>query len=146
MSDGARAAVKRIVALYLFALAPALAIHLVVTPLYLNEAAPDYGPWLWFNPFTVAGAVLITIAGFLHKRAVDARPADEIGWREYFEANLGFYLGGALTIAVFWNWFTVQWGPSDPASPITWIVIDTGVPLLALATGRRLWREAASAS
>lgn len=146
MSADARAALKRIAALYLFALAPALAIHLVVTPLYLNEAAPDYGPWLWFNPFTVAGAVLITIAGFFHKRAADARPAAEVGWREYFEANLAFYLGGALTIAVFWNWFTVQWGPSDPASPITWIVIDTAVPLLALATGRRLWREAASGS
>ena len=144
MTDRNLAVVKRVVALYLFVLGLALAIHLVVTPLYLNEAAPDYGPWLYFDPFTVVGAALILIAGFFHKRSVDARPAEETGWRQYFEANVAFYLGGVLTLAVLWNWFTVQWGPYDIASNLTWIFIDTTVPMLGLAVGRRLWREAAS--
>ena len=51
---------------------------------------------------------------------------------------------GVLTLAVLWNWFTVQWGPYDIASNLTWIFIDTTVPMLGLAVGRRLWREAAS--
>ena len=146
MSESARAAIKRLVALYLLLLAAATVVHLIVTPFYQPNHDPDFTWWEAFDPFMMAGSLLVLACAFLWKRRHDAAPADDGDWRAYAEVNALFYLGGVHAILLAWSWLMQVFGDPAQAQPVIWLLVDSVGPMLQLATGRRLWRETASAA
>ena len=139
-------AVKRIVALYLLLLAAATVIHLIVTPFYQPDHDPDFTYWEAFDPFMMAGSLLVLASAYLWKRRHDAARAEATNWRPYLEANGLFYIGGVHAILLAWSWLMQVFGEPAQAQPVIWLLVDSVGPMLQLAAGRRLWREAASAS
>ena len=139
-------AVKRIVALYLLLLAAATVIHLIVTPFYQPDHDPDFTYWEAFDPFMMAGSLLVLASAYLWKRRHDVALAEDTNWRPYLEANGLFYIGGVHAILLAWSWLMQVFGDPTQAQPVIWLLVDSVGPMLQLAAGRRLWREAASAS
>lgn len=132
-------ALRRLVAIYLFLLALAVAGHYLAFPLYERGPDPDVTAWLVIDWFQTAGLILLLIATFAWKRAL---PADA-GWREYLEANVLFYLTVVTALSYFPNWFLAEWGDADRQLWDVWAFIDAAVPILSVTAGLRLWREAA---
>lgn len=145
---GARnlALVKGAIAVYLLLLAAATVIHLIVTPFYQPDHDPGYTYWELFDPFMVAGSLLVLGAASLWKRRHDAALDGAADWRAYLEANGLFYIAGVQTILIAWAWLMQVFGDSAQSQPVIWLLVDSVGPMLQLAAGRRLWREAASAS
>ncbi len=137
-------AVKRLVALYLLLLAAVTVIHLIVTPFYQPDHDPDFTYWEAFDPFMVAGSLLVLVSAYLWKRRHDAALPEANNWRAYVEANGLFYIGGVHAILVSWAWLMQAFGDPAQGQPIIWLLLDSVGPMLWLTAGRRLWREAAS--
>ena len=131
---------RRLAAIYLFLLALVVAGHYFAFPLYDRGPDPDVTAWLIIDWFSAAGLILLLIATFAWKRALPADP----GWREYLEANVLFYLTVATALSYFPNWFLAEWGDADRQLWDVWAFIDAAIPILSVAAGLRLWREAAA--
>ena len=144
MTDRNLAAARRVVALYLLLLAAATVIHLIITPFYQPDHDPDFTYWEAYDPFMMAGSLLVLVAAFLWKRSHDATLNGAADWRAYLEVNGLFYLGGVHAILLAWSWLMQVYGDSAQAQPVIWLLLDSVGPMLWLAAGRRLWREAAS--
>ena len=140
----ARALVKRAVALYLLLLAAATVVHLIVTPFYQPDHDPDFTWWEVFDPFMMAGSLLVLATAFLWKRRHDAAlaPDGAAGWRAYAEVNGLFYIGGVHAILLAWAWLMQVYGDPAQSEAVIWLLVDSVGPMLQLAAGRRLWREA----
>ncbi len=137
-------AVRRIVAVYLLLLAAATVIHLIITPFYQPDHDPDFTYWEAYNPFMMAGSLLVLVAAFLWKRRHDAALDGPADWRAYVEVNGLFYIGGVHAILIAWAWLMRSWGDPAQSEGVIWLLLDSVGPMLQLAAGRRLWREAAS--
>ncbi len=146
MTDRNRAAAGRVVALYLLLLAAATAIHLVITPFYQPDHDPDFTYWEAYDPFMMAGSLLVLVSAFLWKRSHDAALNGAADWRAYVEVNGLFYIGGVQTILLAWSWLMQVYGDPAQAQAVIWLLVDSVGVMLWLAAGRRLWREAASRS
>lgn len=130
---------RRLAAIYLFLLALVVAGHYFAFQLYERGPDPDVQVWLIINWFSAAGLALLLMASFCWKRELRA----DAGWREYLEANVLFYLTVLTALSYFPNWFLAQWGDADRQLWDVWAFIDAAIPILGVAVGRRLWREAA---
>ena len=146
MNDRTLATIKRVAALYLLLLAGATAVHLIVTPFYQPDRDPDFTYWEAYDPFMMAGSLLVVIAAVLWKRRHDAALNGAADWRPYLEVNALFYIGGVQAILLAWSWLMQVYGDSAQAQPVIWLLVDSVGVMLWLAAGRRLWGEAASAS
>ena len=117
---------KRAGALYLLLLAGATVIHLIITPFYQPDHDPDFTYWEAYDPFMMAGSLLVLLFAYL-------------------EANGLFYIGGVQAILLAWSWLMQVYGDPAQAQAVIWLLVDSVGVMLWLAAGRRLWREAASA-
>ena len=138
------AALKQLVAVYLLLVGLAVAVQFIIFPFYEDHDS-DLTVWKVLDWFMAVALVLAVAGAFLRKRAFDASSRDDVHWREYVEVNGLFYGVLALTLAFFPNWFWVEWGTyPERASWVVWHAIDTAMPILFVALGLRLWREASA--
>ena len=145
VTDQNLAVVKRVVALYLLLLAGATIVHLIITPFYQPDHDPDFTYWEAYDPFMMAGSLLVLLFAYLWKRRHDAALPEANNWRAYLEVNGLFYIGGVQAILLAWSWLMQVFGDPTLTQPVIWLLVDSVGVMLWLAAGRRLWREAASA-
>ena len=136
--------VKRLLAVFLVAIAFVVAAHFMVSPLY--EDAVDVGQvWDVINWFMAVGVVAALIVHYLRKRALDRRGPDGSIDRAYVEVNLSLYASIVLVLWFFWNWFdNLATGAESQGQThlFFWTFVDPLFVLIAGTTGCCLWRSA----
>lgn len=137
-------ALKRPAAVFVWLVGLAVTVHFLAEPFY--DPFSEDGPNLWrvINPFMMAAALIALAAAFARKHRIDAGAGGPDA-RERWEANIVFYAAAAVAVLMARQWFIEEWGGGSfggAADGQVWILLDTVLPLLALATGRQLWREA----
>ena len=133
---------KRIKALFLVAMAIAVALNLILTPVYHN-GAPDYPVWEIMNWFMAAAVIVALIANIMRKRSLNKETTSAL---DYLRASITYYGAIALTMLFFWEWFWILNPDSETGEAITSHVIyfplvDTLFTIVALATGCHLWND-----
>ena len=134
------AAVYRAIAVYLLLVGLAVGAYFVISPLYAGQgnAGDAHDVWAVLNWFMAVAAVLLVLVTFVGTRSLEAgAPA----W-DKFVANGRFQIAIALLLGFLSNWFADHWG-SDEFGPVPflWVVIDIGMPILAVEVALKLWRE-----
>ena len=134
------AAIHRVIALYLFLAGLAVGAYFVISPLYAGRAGWDdaHDVWAILNWFMAVAAVLLVLVTFAGTRSL----AESASSWEKFVANGRFHIAIALLLGFFSNWFADQWG-GDELGPVAflWVVIDIGMPILAIEMALKLWRQ-----
>ena len=84
---------KRMSGLFLLVIAAAVAVHVIVEPLYHTSSETQmYSPlWVVLDPLMVLAVVLGVIFGGIRKRAVDSEGGSGAITREFLAANTLFY-------------------------------------------------------
>ena len=137
---------KRIIGIYLTAVAVAVGVHTVVEPLYhASGPGQPYSPfWTILNPLMALGIALALIFGYLRKQEVDREGGGAGATREFVAANTQFYGFLFVGILFFWNWFNLLMpaftAPGHDTVTLVWILIDATLPLLLGAMGIFLLR------
>ena len=134
--------IKRIKALFLVAMAIAVALNLILTPVY-HDGSPDYPVWEIMNWFMAAAVLVALIANIMRKRSLKK---ETTGALDYLRASITYYGAIALTMLFFWEWFWILNPNSETGVAITSHVIyfplvDTLFTIVALATGCHLWND-----
>ena len=132
---------KRITGVYLILVAAAVAVHMVIEPLYhVSTEAQPYSPfWNILNPCMALAIALAVL--FCHLRMKRANSEGESGpvTRGYLCANVLYFGTLFIGLLFFWNWFNLQSPEFTAVGPqavsLTWGIIDASLPLLLGATG-----------
>lgn len=144
-NDALRNIFYRALAVFLVAVAAAVTINFIATPLY----SASYDVWGMIDPFMAIGVVTVLIVNAVRKLALSRKDRDDIITREYLEVNLLFYLSLLLFTLFFWNWFyflndAFQENEPPAAFPIhleMWTFIDILIPPVLGSTGFHLWHD-----
>ncbi len=133
------AALHRLIAVYLLLVGLAVGAYFVISPLYAGQGNPDHAHDVWevLNWFMAVAAILLVLVTFAGTRAL-AEGADS--W-DKFVANGRFHVALALLLGFLSNWFTESWGGDSNPVAFLWVVIDIGLPILAVEVALQLWRE-----
>jgi len=137
------AAIHRVIAVYLLLVGVAVGAYFVISPLYAGQNLDDaHDVWLILNWFMAVAAVLLVLVTYAGRRSI---AEDASSW-DKFVINGRFHIAVALLLGFLSNWFADQWGEGgfDPV-PFLWVVIDIGLPILAVEMAFKLWREPDSA-
>ncbi len=131
---------RRGVALYLAATAIAVALLLMLTPIF-HDGSPDYPAWKVLNWFMAAGVVVIMVAAVSSYRAFGDDDRNTVG---YLRSRLGSYGAVVLAMLFFWGWLWTLNPESETGGAVTshlvyFPVMDALYVVLALSTARRLW-------
>ena len=132
---------KRIIGIYLIAVAAIVAVHTIIEPLYhtSTEAAPYTPNWAYINPLMAIAVALSLVCSFGWKRRADREGGDAPVTRHYLAANTLFYGFLFVGILFFWNWFNYV-SPNftavgDDTVTLVWGLIDALLPPLLGAMG-----------
>ena len=135
---------KRITGVYLILVAAAVAVHMVVEPLYyVSTEAQPYSPfWNILNPCMALAIALAVLFCHLRMKRVNSEGESGPVTRGYLCANVLYFGTLFIGILFFWNWFNL-WSPEftavgPQAVSLTWGIIDASLPLLLGATGGHL--------
>lgn len=134
-------AVRRGAALYLATTAFAVALLLMLTPVF-HDGSPDYPAWQVLNWFMAAGVALIVVAAFRSYRAFGDGERASVG---YLRSRLASYGAIVLAMLFFWGWLWTLNPESETGAAVTshlvyFPVMDALYVVLALSTARGLWR------
>ncbi len=138
---------KRIVGVFLTAVAAAVAVHTVLEPLYhVSSDGQPYSPaWNILDPLMAVAIVLGLILGYRRKQEADGQGTDAGVTREYLAANTQLYGLLCVGILFFWSWFNLLMprftAPGNDTATLVWILIDATLPLLLGAMGIHLLRK-----
>ncbi len=134
------AALHRVIAVYLLLVGVAVGAYFVIAPLYAGQGnlADASDVWDILNWFMAVAAILLVLVTFARTRSL----ADDATSWDKFVANGRFHIAVALLLGFLNNWFASQWGEGgfEPVS-FLWVVIDIGMPILAVEMAINLWRE-----
>ncbi len=137
---------KRIIGVYLIAVAVIVAVHTIIEPLYhtSTEAAPYTPNWSYINPLMALAVALSLVCSYGCKRRADREGGDAPVTRYYLAANTLFYGFVFVGILFFRNWFNYV-SPGFTAVgtdtvTLVWGIIDAALPLLLGAMGMCLLR------
>ena len=137
---------KKIIGIYMVAVAVLVGAHTVLEPLYhVSTEARPYSPlWDILNAMMIVALVLGIAYSYLRKSGVDND--ESASTREFIAANTLFYGFLFVSILFFWNWFNLL-SPEftaigDETVSLVWIVIDALLPLVTGAMGVHLVRNA----
>jgi len=135
------AAARRGAALYLATTALAVALLLMLTPVF-HDGSPDYPAWQVLNWFMAAGVALIAFAAFRSYRAFGDGERVSVG---YLRSRLASYGAVVLAMLFFWGWLWTLNPESETGAAVTshlvyFPVMDAVYVVLALSTARGLWR------
>ena len=134
------AAIHRLIAVYLLLVGVAVGAYFVISPLYAGQGSASGAHDIWevLNWLMAVAVVLLALVTFAATRTLTA---DAASW-DKFVANGRFHIALALLLGFFSNWFADQWGAGEfGAVPFLWVVIDIGMPILAVEMALQLWRE-----
>ena len=129
--------VRHIAAAYCIAVAVALAVNLVVSPLYGGTALFDQ-VWTVLDWLMAAGLAVAMVSGLADKIRLGRADDEAVPLRRHLDANVLFHATLILTILFLWNW-TSKWVSQD--STMMWIVIDAVAVAVLGSTGFRLRNE-----
>ena len=133
---------KRILAVFLVATAIAVALNLMLTPVY-HDGSPDYPAWEVLNWFMAGAVVVALVVGYLRRRALRSEEASAL---DYARVSMAYYGSIVLTMLFFWGWFWTLNPDSETGDAVTshliyFPVVDALFVVVALATGRHLWND-----
>ena len=123
-------------AVYLIALAAAVAVNFVVTPLYHPGGDEPFTVWEILNWFMAVGMVIALAASYVEK----SRVGGSGDLKRYVEANVLFYAAVALFLVFFWNWFS-DLSPKNEPDGQYWVIVDTLMPIVMGVAGCRMLRH-----
>lgn len=134
------AAMYRLVAVYLLLVGAAVGAYFVISPLYAGQGDAEgaHDVWEVLNWFMAIAAILLVLVTFSGKRAL----AEGAATWDRLIANGRFYFAVALLLGFLNNWFADSWGGEFAPVAFLWVVIDIGMPILAVEVALKLWREA----
>ena len=136
--------VRMVAGAYIVALAIAVGVHFVVTPLY-HDGSSSYPVWNVLNWFWAVALILMLSANLHFKLALNRSDSSATSGvtREYLETNVLLYASIILCILFFWKWFDQNWA-ADPesSSTLSWPFINPPLIAVAAASGLRLRRRA----
>ena len=138
---------KKVIGIFLVLAGFAVAVHLIVEPLYYTstDSAPSSPLWQAFHPVVIAIVVLLLVFGYMRKRDVEHGWEGAVVSREFLSANVIFYASLVVGILYFWNWFN-DINPAFTAIggdviTVTWTIVGVALPPLAAATGVSLMKS-----
>lgn len=133
------AAVRRTIALYLLLVGVAVGAYFVIFPLYEGQgnAGDASDVWEVLNWFMLVATVLLVLVTFHGRRAL----AEGAATWDRLVAHGRFHFAVALLLGFLNNWFADQWGGDVAPVAFLWVVIDIGLPLLALEVALSVWRQ-----
>ena len=132
--------VKQLLAVFLLVTGLAVALNLILTPVY-HDGAAEYPVWRVMNWFMAVGVLAALAVGYLRKRDLGSDGTSTI---EYLRVNAAYYGAIVLTTLFFWEWFWTLNPGSETGDAVTshliyFPIVDSLYVVLALATGRHLW-------
>ena len=133
---------NRIIPVFLFVMAIAVAVNLILTPVY-HDGSDNYAIWKIMNWPMAAGVVVVMIASFIRYRAAKQVDADSMG---SLRASLVFYGAITLTMLFFWNWIWTlnpdsETGLAVNSHMIHFPLTDALFTVIGLSTAKHLWGE-----
>ena len=134
--------VKRVTAVFLVAMAVAVAVNLILTPVY-HDGSPEYPVWRILNWFMAVAVFLALAASYLRRRDVESADADTL---RRLRAGMAFYGAIVLTMLFFWGWLWTLNSDSETGDAVTshliyFPIVDSLFVVVALTTGRHLWSD-----
>ena len=129
---------QRVLAVYVLAVALAVAVNFVATPFY-HEGDGGYPVWDALNWFMAVGMLIAVVASFLEKRR-SCQAADDL--KRHVDANTVFYASVVLALLFFANWAANLTDHVSESGDI-WSTVDAVMPVVLGVVGVRLWRGAA---
>ena len=146
-------ALKKVGGAYLVAVAVAVAVLFIVSPLLAARAFDVQQLWNGLNVL-MAVALLLTLAyNYARKRFEDKREPGERITRQYLEVNLALYTAAAVAVLFLHNWFSllafgsgglgnpVLAAPANHQAWVIWAAVDVLLPLVVGITGCALWKD-----
>ena len=139
--------VGRILAVFLVVTALAVAVLLIVTPLY-HDGSAEYPAWQIMNWFMAVGVIVVLVVSLVRKRALgDGGAGSDL---ESARVSLVYYGAIVLTMLFFWEWFWTLNPSSETGDAVTshliyFPFVDALYAVMGLAIGRRLWKKAGGA-
>ncbi len=135
---------KRVLAVFLVLTAIAVALNLMLTPVY-HDGSDEYTVWKIVNWFMAAAVVVALVVSFQRRRAL---AGVEAGTLAYLRTSVAYYGAIVLTMLFFWGWFWTLNPDSETGEAVTshmvyFPIVDALFVVVALATGRHLWNTAA---
>ncbi len=133
---------KRILAVFLVLTAVAVALNLILTPVY-HDGSPEYPVWRILNWFMAAAVLVALVVSYLRRRTLGNGEASTL---QYVRASMVYYGAIVLTMLFFWGWFWTLNPDSETGDAITshivyFPIVDALFVVVALATGRHLWKD-----
>lgn len=134
---------KRALALLLLGTALAAWLNLMLTPVY-HDGSPDYPVWRVINWFMAASSLTALVVNALRRRAIEGTSP---GALDYVRVSAACYGSIVLAMLYFWEWFWSLNPESETGAAVTshiiyYPIVDALFVVVALATGRWLWRSA----
>ena len=131
---------KRALAVFLVTTAIVVAANLILTPVY-HDGSADYPVWKIVNWFMAAGVIIALVTSCLRRRALGA----EVSTLDYVRVTATYYGAIVLTMLFFWGWIWTLNPDSETGDAVTshliyFPTVDALFVVIALATGRHLWR------
>ena len=133
---------KRILAVFLVLTAVAVALNLILTPVY-HDGSLEYPVWRILNWFMAAAVLVALVVSYLRRRTLGNGEASTL---QYVRASMVYYGAIVLTMLFFWGWFWTLNPDSETGDAITshivyFPIVDALFVVVALATGRHLWKD-----
>ena len=131
---------RRLLAVLLVATAVAVAVNLILTPVY-HDGSPDYPVWEVINWFMAASTLVALVVSVLRKRELGS---GEPATLESVGVIALFYGSIVLTMLFFWGWIWTLNPDSETGEAVTshivyFPLVDSLFVVVALAVGRHLW-------
>lgn len=137
---------RRIGAVYLIAVAVAVAVFFIVNAL-LDDTLDVLQVWYVLDVAMLIGLAVALIFNYSRKMEVGGRDPESGVTLRYLEVNVAFYATAAVTILFLHNWLSLLAQGADSLDGnhqawVIWAFVDTALPLVLGVTGCALWREA----
>ena len=139
--------IKRFLGVFLVATGVAVALNLILTPVY-HDGSADYPVWKVLNWFMAAGVIVTLVVSFLRRRAPQN---EETGLFERLQTSMDYYGSIVLAMLFFWGWIRTLNPDSETGDAVTshliyFPITDALYVVLTLAIGSRLWKDGGSSS
>ena len=133
---------KRVLAAFLVTTAVAVALNLILTPVY-HDGSPEYPIWKIVNWFMAAAVLVALVVRYLRRRTLGSGRASTL---QYVRASMTYYGAIVLTMLFFWGWFWTLNPDSETGDAVTshmvyFPIVDSLFVVVALSTGRHLWND-----
>ena len=134
--------VNRIIPVFLFVMAIAVAANLILTPVY-HDGSDNYVIWKIMNWPMAVGVAIAMIVSYVRYMAAKRMDADSMG---SLRASMVFYGAIVLTMIFYWNWIWTlnpdsETGLAVNSHMIHFPLADALFTVIGLSTAKYLWKD-----